>query len=125
VLSVLDFNQLFDPRFYEGLEGGILEAMGKLFSDNTHVYVYPAKVGDTLRSLENVEVPADLTYLLKHLVANNAMVPAKYYREEHLHIVPGEVLKLIVSGKPGWEESVPDVVAEAIKARTARAGAPR
>ncbi|MFA5495861.1 MAG: hypothetical protein WC247_13895 [Porticoccaceae bacterium] len=115
VLSVLDFNQLFDPRFYEGLEGGILEALGKLFSDNTYVYVYPAKVGDRLISLDNVEVPANLTHLLRHLVVNDAMVPASYYREENLHIVPAEVLKQIASGKPGWENGLPDVVAQHIK----------
>ncbi|MCK9469242.1 MAG: hypothetical protein M0Q49_07480, partial [Porticoccaceae bacterium] len=117
VLSVLDFDQLFDPRFYEGLEGGILEAMGKLFSDNTHVYVYPARIGDKLISLDNVAVSTDLEHLRQHLVANNAMVPARYFNEEHLQIVPAEVLKQITSGKAGWEDSVPDQVAQVIKSR--------
>jgi hypothetical protein len=117
VLSVLDFNQLFDPRFYEGLEGGILEAMGKLFSDNTHVYVYPARIGDRLVALDNVEVAPDLVHLLKHLVANNAMVPAAYYNEDHLGIIPAEVLESIASGRPGWEESVPVQVVDTIKTR--------
>ncbi|KJS04107.1 MAG: nicotinate-nucleotide adenylyltransferase [Gammaproteobacteria bacterium BRH_c0] len=117
VLSVLDFDQLFDPRYYEGLEGGILEAMGKLFSDNTHVYVYPAMVDDKLISLDNVEVAAGLTYLLKHLIANNAMVAARHFNEEHLKIMPSEVLKQISANTPGWEENVPDKVAERIKSR--------
>ncbi len=117
VLSVLDFNQLFDPRFYEGLEGGILEAMGKLFSDNTHVYVYPARIDDRLISLDTVEVAPHLVHLLEHLVANDAMVPARYYNEEHLRIIPPEVFKQINSGRPGWEDSVPEQVVEAIKSR--------
>ncbi|MAT52558.1 MAG: nicotinate-nucleotide adenylyltransferase [Porticoccaceae bacterium] len=117
VLSVLDFHQLFDPRFYEGLEGGILEAMGKLFSDNTRVYVYPARINGELVSLDNVEVPAELGHLLRHLVANNAMVPARYTHEENLHIIPGEVLKQIASGKPGWQDSVPEPVAALITER--------
>lgn len=117
VLSVLDFDQLFDPRFYEGLEGGILEAMGKLFSDNTHVYVYPAMVDDKLITLNNVEVASELTHLLKHLIANNAMVAARHVNEEHLKIIPGDVLKQIVANTPGWEANVPEIVAERIKDR--------
>lgn len=117
VLSVQDFNQLFDIRFYEGLEGGLLEAMGKLFSDNTYVYVYPAKVNDQLITLDNVEVPAKVTHLLKHLVANRAMVPTTYHREEHMHILPGETLKLIGKGKDDWESNVPEEVANIIKTK--------
>ncbi|MCK9506499.1 MAG: hypothetical protein M0Q95_20250 [Porticoccaceae bacterium] len=117
VLSVLDFSQIFDTRFYEGLEGGLLEAMGKLFSDNTYVYVYPAKMNDALVTLDNVEVPNQVVHLLKHLVANRAMVPAKYHREEHMHIVAGETLKMIASGKGEWEDNVPESIAEIIKAR--------
>ena len=117
VLSVLDFNQLFDPRFYEGLEGGLLEAMGKLFSDNTYVYVYPARIDDALVTLENVEVPPRTTHILQHLVANRAMVPAKYYQEEHLHIIPGETLKMIASGRENWEDKVPAELVEVIKAK--------
>lgn len=115
VLSVLDFNLLFDRAYYDGLEGGILEAMGKLFSDNTHVYVYPARSGEELVTLDNVEVAPELTYLLKHLVANNAMVANKYFNEECLDIKPGETLRKIASGDPGWEAQVPDSVANYIK----------
>ncbi|MCK9505770.1 MAG: hypothetical protein M0Q95_16530 [Porticoccaceae bacterium] len=117
VLSVLDFGQLFDLRYYEGLEGGILEAMGKLFSDNTHVYVYPAIIDGQLVDLDNVQVPENLSHLLRHLVANQAMVPAHYYREEHLHISPSETLRLLEVDDPVWQENVPDAVAEAIKQR--------
>ncbi len=117
VLSVRDFNQLFDNRFYEGLEGGVLEAMGKLFSDNTYVYVYPARIQDSLVTLDNVVVPEESTHLLRHLVANKAMVPARYHNPELLDIAAGETLKLIASGKGDWEQNVPDKVAELIKAQ--------
>lgn len=115
VLSVHDFNQLFDVRFYEGLEGGLLEAMGKLFSDNTYVYVYPGKTGGQLITLDNVRVPDNARNLLQHLTTNRAMVPARYYKEEHLDILPATTLELIAKGDKGWEDNVPDVVAEIIK----------
>jgi hypothetical protein len=117
VLSVLDFDQLFDPRFYDGLEGGILEAMGKLFSDNTRVYVYPAKIGGRLVSLDNVEIQPELNHLLRFLVANNAMLPASYYREDFLHILAADVLNQIATGAETWQEQVPEVVARTIRER--------
>ncbi len=117
VLSVLDFDQLFDPRYYEGLEGGLLEAMGKLFSDNTYVYVHPARVEGDLITLENVAVPESVKYILKHLVANRAMVPTRYHAEQLLEIVPGETLQMINAGDPAWEQNVPDSLATIIKER--------
>ena len=55
VLSVIDFDYLFDDKYYEGLEGGVLEAMGKLFSDNTNVYVYPAMKDGQIATLETAK----------------------------------------------------------------------
>lgn len=108
VLSVLDFDYLFDQQFYEGLEGGIMEAMGKLFPDNTHVYVYPARVKGDLVTLENVKVPEQHHYLLKYLVANDRLVPAEVINEEHLHISARELSQQIPQGHGDWEAGVPE-----------------
>ena len=54
VLSVLDFDYLFAEQYYDGLEGGILEAMGKLFADDTGVYVYPTIRDGKLVTLDTV-----------------------------------------------------------------------
>ncbi len=117
VLSVLDFNQLFDPRFYEGLEGGLLEAMGKLFSDNTYVYVYPARVDGELVTLDNVAVPETVEHIRQHLVANKAMVPARYHDDALSGIATGETLSLIAAGDPAWEQNVPDKLVDIIRER--------
>jgi hypothetical protein len=117
VLSVLDFNQLFDSRYYEGLEGGLLEAMGKLFSDNTYVYVYPGRIDGTLVTLDNVEVPHLNRHLLAHLVENRAMVSTRDFRDENMHISSAETLMRIANGDPAWENNVPKEVADIIKSR--------
>ncbi len=114
VLGVLDFDQLFDEKYYEGLEGGILEAMGKLFSDNTHVYVYPARIDGKLITLDNVEVSADENHLLKHLIQHRAMVHAQYYNEEHLDIRPGKILREIARGRGDWEQQLPEEITREI-----------
>ena len=114
VLSVHDFNSLFDESYYQGLEGGILAAMGKLFSDDTSVFVYPAKLNDKLVSLDNVEVPEKVHYLLKHLMANNSLVGIENYREENLHILAKELVKQLPFGRGDWEDCLPEGVAKEI-----------
>ena len=114
VLSVRDFNYLFDSEYYDGLEGGILEAMGKLFSDQTYVYVYPSIIDGKLTSLDNVDVDEDQRYLLKHLVHNKAMVSTEIHDVKNLDISPIQVLKKISEGDDSWRDLVPEKTAKSI-----------
>ena len=106
-LSVLDFNALFDEKYYDTLEGGILEAMGKLFSDNTYIYIYPSLVNGELVTLENVSVTPEQKYLLKHLVSNGKMSAVCDYEESNLHISSQQVFVKIESGEKSWKSEVP------------------
>lgn len=115
VLSVLDFDYLFDEKYYDGLEGGILEAMGKLFPDNTHVYVYPSAVEGNEISLDNVRVEPRHVHLLNYLVANHKLVKAKYAKSETRAIYTKTLIKQIQSGDAAWEACVPASVATLIK----------
>lgn len=114
MLSVLDFDYLFAEKYYEGLEGGILEAFGKLFSDNTNVYVYPTVRDGKLMSLENADVDDDLKFLMQHLVHNRAMVSAEVVNEDNLTISAREIVRSLRQGRGEWEKLVPDVVAKKI-----------
>ena len=110
----MDFNYLFDNEYYDGLEGGILEAMGKLFSDNTHVYVYPTIKNGKLISLDNVDVDDEQRYLLKHLIHNRAMVSADIVDVKNLDISAREIIKQIPKGKGDWQNLVPEKTAKSI-----------
>lgn len=116
VLSVRDFGTLFDEKYYEGVEGGILEAFGKLFPDNTQVYVYPSRrEGESeTTTLHNARVPAHLRHLLAHLVDNGKLQAIEPTDESCLHIDAGEVLQGVRQGRGAWEEAVPPPVAETI-----------
>ena len=114
MLSVLDFDYLFASKYYEGLEGGILEAFGKLFSDNTNVYVYPTIRDGKLISLDNVDVDPDLSYLLRYLIHNRAMVSADITDVTNLQISAREVIKQLPKGRGDWEQSLPEPTAKAI-----------
>lgn len=117
VLSVLDFNYLFDASFYEGLEGGILEAMGKLFPDNTHVYVYPAIIDGCFVDLHNVTIDAKQQRLLQYLIENQLLVPFLRYRIENLHISARQVWQQIAAGAGSWEQACTADVVALIKAK--------
>ena len=114
VLSAHDINPLFDESFYDGLEGGILAAMGKLFSDDTNVFVYPAIINDELITLSNVAVPEKVKFLLQHLVANKSMVAIESYQEDNLHIDARELIKQIQLGRGDWENAMPEEIANEI-----------
>lgn len=114
VLSVLDFEQLFDETFYEGLEGGILAAMGKLFSDDTHIYVYPAEIDGKLISLHNVEVEPTQKHLLQYLIDNQYLVAIEKYNKEHLHINARELIQQLRAGRGDWENQLPEGIADEI-----------
>jgi len=113
-LSVRDLDKIFDDSYYEGLEGGILVALGKLFSDDTNVFVYPAKIDGKVVTLENVEVPEKVHHLLRHLVSNRAMVAIEDFAEENLHISPHALAQEIQKGRGDWESCLPEGVAEEI-----------
>jgi len=114
MLSVLDFDYLFAEAYYDGLEGGILEAFGKLFSDNTNVYVYPTIRSGKLITLDNVDVSSDLNYLLKYLIHNNALVSADIEDVRNLEISAREIVKKLPEGRGDWENTLPAITAKSI-----------
>lgn len=117
MLSVLDFNYLFDLEYYDGLEGGILEAMGKLFSDNTNVYVYPTIRDGKLVTLDTVNVRPDLVFLLKHLTHNERMVSADIVNVSNLEISARELATQIPKDQDNWQDKVPEATAKSIMQR--------
>jgi len=115
VLGVPNIRDIFNEKYYTDLEGGILEAFGKLFSGNIRLYVYPM-IGDDdeLITLENLRVDNKVRLLLRHLVENGCIVPLKGANEEVLHIKSRDILKAIRQGRADWKETVPEVVYETI-----------
>ena len=116
VMSVRDLEALFDEKYYEGLEGGILEAFGKLFPDNTHVYVYPSRrQGENeMIMLDNVPVPGHLQHLLAFLKENGKLVAIEPQDADHLGIDAAETLAALRRGPGAWEKDVPEGVAARI-----------
>ena len=118
-LGVGSLAELFDECHYEDLDGGILEAFGRLFKNNVGLYVYPMRSAETgeIVTAENIELAAPLRPLYEYLVAHGHIKPIRDYREDLLDIYSKDLLAMIGTGKAGWEEWVPPGVGKLIKER--------
>ncbi len=77
ILSAENLHMIFDDRYYEGMEGGILEAMGKLFASDSKLLVYPTLMpGDKeMVTAHNIIVPQHQRHLYQHLLQNGRILP--------------------------------------------------
>jgi len=116
-MGVYNLIQIFDEKYYRTVSGGILEAFGKLFYRDLKVYMYPykdEKTGEYITS-ENLKVHPRVKELYKFFKHNGKLIDIKDYNPEILHIFSRRVLKMITSNQEGWEEMLPEGIAELIK----------
>lgn len=82
LLSVDNLRTIFDEGYYEGLEGGILEAMGKLFASDSMLLAYPILTRqDEVITAQTFQVNEKLQYLYQHLMHNGRIIPLKRDRD--------------------------------------------
>ena len=116
-MGVYNLVQIFDEKYYRHLSGGILEAFGKLFFKDLKVYLYPLKdeeSGEFITS-ESLKVHPRMKELYKFFKYNGKMLDIKDFNPEILDIFSRKVLKMIGDCDEGWEEMLPEGVAEIIK----------
>ena len=119
VMGVPSLLEIFDERYYSNLEGGILEALGRMFKGSLKLFVYPRldeKSGDVCTATR-VEVAPNLRSLFQYLVDNQFIEEITDYNPRFLGIFPPDVLAKLQSGDAHWEQLVPPEVARVIKKR--------
>ncbi len=118
-MGVASLIELFTESYYTELEGGILEAFGRLFTKDLRLYVYPLRDHGTgqLRTVENVEIPGALQHLFRHLVERSRIKQLDNFDESVLHIFSRDVLNRIRQNDAAWEGMVPLEVAQMVKKR--------
>ena len=119
VLGMINIKSIFDESMYEGVEGGMLEGFGKLFPDNTRLFIYPElDEKGKLRNFKTITVPDNLRYLYRHLLENQFLFGIDCSDPALLKIYSREVLADIGnagSSDGSWEKSLPKDTAERIK----------
>lgn len=117
VMGVPSLMEIFDEKYYLNLEGGILEALGRMFKTGLKLYVYPMideHTGNVLTATQ-LDVAQNLRSLFRYLVDNEFIEEIRDYNPEYLRTHPPEALKKLQSGDTEWEKMVPPEVIEMIK----------
>lgn len=137
-LGINTLIEIFNEKYYETLEGGILESMGRMFRHAVKLYVYPMRqagfeqlithdpkshapshafAADILITAKNVQVARHLRNLYAHLVENHNIDCIAGFNEDYLAIYSRDVLERIRTGDATWEKLVPSRVAAIIRQR--------
>jgi len=116
-MGVNSLVEIFDEKYYRHLSGGILEAFGKLFFKDLQVYLYPIKDPETglITTSNNIKVHPRMKELYKFFKYNSKVMDIIDYDPEILHIYSRDVLKKIINDEGGWEDQLPEGIAEIIK----------
>jgi len=108
---------IFDPQHYRTLDGGVLEAIGRLLRNDLTIYVYPYSHGGKLLTVQTLELPAESKPLYDYAVQAGRVIGLENYDAKCLPINSRDVLKKIAAGDATWEEMVPPEVVKLIKER--------
>ncbi len=111
--------RIFREDYYEKLDGGAFEGVGRLFKRWVRVAIYPSPQphSGTLLTAENVEVSPRMRHLLQYLLESGQVEPLRDYCEEHIRASAASVLMDLQSGGRTWEAQVPEAAAALIKRR--------
>ena len=141
-MGINNLHEVFNEKYYEHLEGGILESFGRLFRNSVKLYIYPmqqeaynkylgtdttpaiANVGmghafssNVLITAKNVHIVDHLRNLYDHLMENHYIDCIVGFDRSILNVFSRDVLRRIKENDPTWEQMVPEAVAVAIKKR--------
>jgi hypothetical protein len=119
VMGVPSLLEIFNEKYYANLEGGILEALGRMFKGGLKLYVYPMidEASGKIVTATQIEVAPNLRSLFQYLIDNQCVQEITDYHPEYLRIHPPDVLAKLQSGDSRWEQMVPPEVAHIIRKR--------
>lgn len=119
VMGAHSLLQLFDESYYQNLDGGVLEAFGRLFKNDLKLYIYPYQDPKTgaLVTTHNIPIPEGLRHLYDYLLGRGVIEQLDNYNHSCLSVFSRDALARIQKGDPTWESMVPAEVREVIKSR--------
>jgi hypothetical protein len=138
-MGINNLLEIFNEKYYENLEGGILESFGRLFRNSVKLYIYPMRqeaydmyiapdgtshsttahafAANVLITSKNVRIVDNLANLYAHLLENHYIDSIVGFDSAILGIFSRDVLRRIKEKDSSWETMVPGPVVEAIKRR--------
>ena len=115
IMGIPSLQEIFDEKYYEHLTGGILEAMGRLFSKSLVIYAYPFRGETSINTVSDIVVNDLFRNIFDYLKQARRVRDIEDFDPDILSIWSREVLSKIRTGETGWEESLPTYVDKIIK----------
>jgi len=117
VMGVNNLTELFNDKYYRNLQGGILEAFGRIFSKDLKILVYPFQENENARIMrkEDAIVHPRFRPIIDYLIFHNRILDIVDFDADITNIFSREVLRQIKCGETGWEECLPTYVDNVIK----------
>ncbi len=140
-MGINNLVEIFNEKYYEHLEGGILESFGRMFRHAVRLYIYPMRQEaydrylssggaappgsvaghafstSVLITAKNVHIAPHLRNLYDHLLENHYIDCITGFDREVLGVFSRDVMTRIRDRDASWEQMVPPSVAAAIKQR--------
>ncbi|MBI5693470.1 MAG: TonB-dependent receptor [Verrucomicrobia bacterium] len=140
-LGINNLLEIFNEKYYEHLEGGILESFGRMFRHAVKLYIYPMRQeafaqylssggaanpasiaghafsANVLITAKNVHITPHLRNLYDHLLENHYIDCIVGFDRDALGVYSRDVISRIRDRDSSWEKMVPPSVAAAIKRR--------
>jgi hypothetical protein len=140
-MGINNLPEIFNEKYYEHLDGGILESFGRMFRHAVRLYIYPmrqeafdrylstggsatpasgipvAPSANVLITAKNVHITPHLRNLYDHLLENHYIECIVGFDRDALGVLSRDVISQIRDRDPSWEQLVPATVAAAIKRR--------
>jgi hypothetical protein len=112
VLGLPLFEELFNERWYLDLDGGLLEAFGRLFKSDLRLYVYPAgdPVTGRIRTGRQANVLPQQRHLLDYLLEIGGVRCLQDCLEQCVFVSSAGVRQMWRNGDPAWRRFVPPLV---------------
>lgn len=141
VLGINLLLEIFNEVYYKNLPGGIMEACGRLFKENTRLYIYPIKgfmynhylgrqnkdfvdhldtkefAADTLIHAQNLQLQPNLRSLYAYLLENHYIESIVGFNPAYLDLSSKSVFDKVSRREPNWEHLIPYEAAQIIKAK--------
>lgn len=115
IMGIPSLQEIFDDKYYEHLTGGILEAMGRLFSKSLVIYAYPFRGETSITTVSDIVVNDLFKNIFDYLKQARRVRDIEDFDPDILSIWSREVLRKIRTGETGWEDSLPTYVDKIIK----------
>lgn len=116
-LGLTELTALFTESNHEHLDGGILEALGRLFKSGVRLYLYPRRdaTSGVLVTARNFQVAPGLRGLYDHLMENRLLVGLAGWEESAASLATQLVEAKIRRDDPGWGDLLPPGTAEVLR----------